>query len=153
MNQIEQIKKELKRLASIKCRLKKQVGKASYADDMQKVVDQENKLKELKASLETDKKKVVTQYTLEDVQQLSYDEVLRAIKSIQSKKSNTRWLTPIEGDNEEYRTACRIEQMLKDRRAELVPTEVSLKLDIQNILNQSTNMSKDELVEAIQALL
>lgn len=153
MNQIEEIKKEIKRLASVKSRLKKQVGKSSYAEDMQKVLEQEAALKELKSTLEGTTKRSVTQYTIEDVQELSYEEVIKAIKSIQSKKSNSRWLTTIEGDNEEYRAACRIERMLKDRRDELVPTPVSIKCDLQNILNQANDLSKEELIEALQKLL
>lgn len=153
MNQIEEIKKEIKRLASVKSRLKKQIGKSSYAEDMQKVLEQEAALKELKSTLEGTTKRSVTQYTIEDIQELSYEEVIRAIKSIQSKKSNSRWLTTVEGDNEEYRAACRIERMLKDRRDELVPTPVSIKCDLQNILNQANDLTKEELIEALQKLL
>lgn len=151
--QVEQIKKELKRIASVKCRLNKQRGKASYAEDMQKVLEQEARLKDLKQSLEGTTKRSVTQYTIEDIQELNYDEVCRAIKSIQSKKSNTRWLTPIEGDNDEYRQACKIETMLKEHRSMLAPTEVSLKADITNVLNQSENLTKEELIEALRSLL
>ena len=41
LNSIEEVKKELKRLAAIKCRLKKQPGKKSYEEDMQKVLAEE----------------------------------------------------------------------------------------------------------------
>lgn len=153
MEQIEQIKKELKRLASVKSRLKKQIGKASYEADMQKVLEQEAHLKELREALDGSNKRTVTQYTVDDIQQLGYEEVCKAIKSIQSKKSNTRWLTPIEGDNEEYRAACRIERMLKERRAELVPTGVSLKADLSNILAQAETLTKEELIAVLQELI
>lgn len=151
-NQLEQIKKELKRVASIKCRLNKQKGKSSYEEDMRKVLEEENKLKALRDTL-IQPKKTVTNFTQEDIQQLSYEEITKAIKSIQSKKSNTKWLTPIEGDNDEYRNACRIEEMLNQRRSELQPSVVSLKSNIIELLGTSDDMSKEELVEALRLLV
>ena len=152
MEQLNQIKKELKRIASIKCRLNKQQGKKTYQEEMDKVLAQEEQLKALRDSL-VQPKKTVTNFTYEDIQELSYDEVQRAIKSIQSKKSNTKWLTPIEGDNDEFRNACRIENMLNERRAELQPTVISLKDNIINILDSSESMSKEELIQAIRDVL
>ncbi len=152
MEQLNQIKKELKRIASIKCRLNKQQGKKTYQEEMDKVLAQEEQLKSLRDSL-IQPKKTVTNFTHDDIQELSYDEVIRAIKSIQSKKSNTKWLTPIEGDNEEFRNACRIESMLNERRAQLQPTTVSLKSSIIEVLDNSTDMSKEDLIHAIKELL
>ena len=152
MEQLNQIKKELKRIASIKCRLNKQQGKKTYQEEMDRVLAQEEQLKALRDSL-VQPKKTVTNFTYEDIQELSYDEVQRAIKSIQSKKSNTKWLTPIEGDNDEFRNACRIESMLNERRAQLQPTTVSLKSSIVELLDNSEDMSKEELVQAIKELL
>lgn len=152
MEQLEQIKKELKRLASVKCRLNKQKGKKTYQEEMDKVLEQENKLKELRDTL-VQPKKTVTTLTYEDIQELSYEEVQRAIKSIQSKKSNTKWLTPIEGDNDEYREACRIESMLNDRRSELQPTSVTIKNKLSDILEISDTLSKEDLVELLKELL
>lgn len=151
-NQLEQIKKELKRVASVKCRLNKQKGKASYEEDMRKILEEEEKLKSLRDTL-VQPKKTVTNFTYEDIQQLSYEEITKAIKSIQSKKSNTKWLTPIEGDNDEYRNACRIEEMLNQRRSELQPSVVSLKTSIIELLDISDDMSKEDLVEALRLLV
>lgn len=151
-NQLEQIKKELKRVASVKCRLNKQKGKKSYEEDMRKILEEENKLKELRDTL-TQPKKTVTTFTYEDIQQLSYEDILKAIKSIQSKKSNTKWLTPIEGDNDEYRNACRIEEMLNERKSQLQPTTVTLKAKITEVLDNSEDMSKEDLVELLRAML
>lgn len=152
MNQLEQIKKELKRIASVKCRLNKQRGKKTYEEEMSKVLAQEEQLKSIRDSL-VQPKKTVTTYTIEDIKELSYEEVTKAIKSIQSKKSNTKWLTPIEGDNDEYRNACRIESMLNERRAELQPTSIGIKNSIEELLNQSDNLSKEELIEAIRTII
>lgn len=152
MEQLEQIKKELKRIASVKCRLNKQRGKKTYEEEMSKVLAQEEHLKSLRDSL-VQPKKTVTTYTMEDIKELSYEEVTRAIKSIQSKKSNTKWLTPIEGDNDEYRNACRIEGMLNERRAELQPTSIGIKNSIEELLSESDNMSKEELIEALRTII
>lgn len=152
MEQLEQIKKELKRLASVKCRLNKQRGKKTYQEEMEKVLEQESKLKELRDTL-VQPKKTVTTLTYEDIQELSYEEVQRAIKSIQSKKSNTKWLTPIEGDNDEFRDACRIESMLNERRSELQPTSITIKSKLSDILEMSDNLSKDELIEMLKELV
>ena len=152
MNQLEQIKKDLKRVASVKCRLNKQKGKKSYEEDMRKILEEEEQLKALRDSL-IQPKKTVTNFTQEDIQQLSYEEVLKAIKSIQSKKSNTKWLTPIEGDNDEFRNACRIEEMLNERKSELQPSVVSLKSNILELLGNADDMSKEDLVAALRSLV
>lgn len=151
-NQLEQIKRELKRIASVKCRLNKQKGKKSYEEDMRKILEEEEKLKSLRDTL-VQPKKTVTNFTYEDIQQLSYEEILKAIKSIQSKKSNTKWLTPIEGDNDEFRNACRIEEMLNERKSQLQPTTVTLKAKITEVLDNSEDLTKEELVELLRSIM
>lgn len=151
-NQLEQIKRELKRIASVKCRLNKQKGKKSYEEDMRKILEEEDKLKAIRDTL-VQPKKTVTNFTYEDIQQLSYEEILKAIKSIQSKKSNTKWLTPIEGDNDEFRNACRIEEMLNERKSQLQPTTVTLKAKITEVLDSSEELSKEELVELLRSIM
>ena len=150
--QLEQIKKELKRIASVKCRLNKQRGKKTYEEDMRKVLEEEANLKSIRDTL-VQPKKTVTNYTHEDIQDLSYEGVLRAIKSIQSKKSNTKWLTPIEGDNDEYRKACKIEEMLNKRKNELQPSSITIQSRIAYLLEMEEMLSKEELVEALRELL
>lgn len=134
LNSIEEVKKELKRLAAIKCRLKKQPGKKSYEEDMQKVLAEEEAVKEIRDSL-VEGKKTVTNYTEADIAELSYEETIRAIKSIQSKKSLTKWLTEVEGDNAEYRKAVEIEKLLKEHRDVIAPTAVTVKSKLQDIIN------------------
>ena len=109
------IQKELKRVQSVKCRLKKQKGKSTYEKEMTETLKYEQILKEAK-NLLNPKEKFVTDYNQDDVNQLDYDETIKAIRSIQSKKTLTKWLTDIEGDNDEYRKACEIEKMLVERR-------------------------------------
>ena len=117
-NDLEAVAKELKRVQSLKCRLKKQKGKKTYEEEMTEVVKYEQVLKEVRQLLDP-KEKPVTMYTQEDVDQLDYDETIKAIRSIQSKKTLTRWLTDVEGDNDEFRKAVEIEKMLIERRNQI----------------------------------
>ena len=153
-NDMNEVKRELKRIASVKSRLKRQRGKSTYEVEMNEVLQYEELLKEVRTLL-CGGQKTVPQYTIEDVQSLSYDETIRAIKSIQSKKSLTKWLTPIEGDNDEYRNACRIEQMLRDHKETLQPSGSNsvIKDKLQNILDNQETLSKDDILSMIQELL
>jgi uncharacterized protein with von Willebrand factor type A (vWA) domain len=154
---VEAVAKELKRVQSAKCRLKKQKGKASYEQEMQEILKQEQILKEARQLLDP-KEKPVTQYTQEDVDRLDYDETVKAIRSIQSKKTLTRWLTTVEGDNEEFRNAEKIEKMLIERREKIKPVDENhvRKTDIQTIIDtieESGNLSQEKIVELLKKLV
>ena len=156
-NDVEKVARELKRVQSIKCRLKKQKGKSSYEKEMTEVIKYEQVLKEARQLLEP-KEKPVTQYTQEDVDKLDYDETIKAIRSIQSKKTLTKWLTDVEGDNDEYRKACEIEKMLIERRNKIKPVdnEYVRKTDVQTIidtLESSGKLSQEKIVELLKKLM
>jgi len=156
-NNVEKIRRELKRVQSIKCRLKKQKGKSSYEKEMTEVIKYEQVLKEARQLLEP-KEKPVTQYTQEDVDKLDYDETVKAIRSIQSKKTLTKWLTDVEGDNDEYRKACEIEKMLIERRKKIKPVdnEYVRKTDVQTIIDtieSSGKLSQEKIVELLKKLM
>lgn len=156
-NNVETIAKELKRVQSVKCRLKKQKGRSSYEQEMSEVLRYEQVLKEARNLLEP-KEKFVTQYNQEDVNQLDYDEVIKAIRSIQSKKTLSKWLTDIAGDNDEYRNAEKIEQMLITRRNEIKPVdnEYIRKTDVQTIIDtieSSGKLSQEKVVELLKSLM
>lgn len=151
------IAKELKRVQSVKCRLKKQKGKSTYEKEMTEVLKYEQILKEAK-NLLNPKEKFVTDYNQDDVNQLDYDETIKAIRSIQSKKTLTKWLTDIECDNDEYRKACEIEKMLVERRNQIKPVdnEFVRKTDVQTIidtLESSGNLSQEKIVELLKKLV
>lgn len=153
----DEISKELKRVQSIKCRLKTQKGKASYEKDMNEVLKYEQVLKEARNLVEP-KKKPVTEFTKEDVEKLDYDETIKAILSIQSKKTRTKWLTTEEGNNEEYKKACQIEKLLIDRREQIKPVddEHVRKTDVKTILEtieSSGNLSQDQIKELLKKLI
>lgn len=156
-NDLLELNKELKRVASIKCRLKKQKGRKDYNTEMEKVLSYEQVLKEAK-QLVNPTEKPVTSYEQYDVDQLDYDETVKALKSIQSKKTNTRWLTTEEGNNDEYRNACRIEDMLKKHRESIRPVDDQYvrKTDLQTIIDtieSSGTISQDKIVELLKGLL
>lgn len=157
-NDILKLNKELKRVASIKCRLKKQKGKSTYEEDMKKVLSYEQVLKEAKQLVDP-KEKPVTMFTQEDVDLIEdYDELEKAIRSIQSKKTNSRWLTTVEGDNDEYRNAEKIEKMLKERRNIIKPIDEKFirKSDLQTVIDtieSSGNLTQERIVELLKNLM
>ena len=153
---LEEIKKELKRLQSLKCNLKKNKFQKDYEAKMTAILQEEQLMKEVR-DLFNPKKKFVTELTQEDVDRLDWDETIKAIKSIQSKKYHTRWLTPVEGDNDEYRSACQIEEMLLNHKNEVRPIEETVvrKSDIQTIIEtieNSGNLSQEEILRLLKGL-
>ena len=156
-NDVEKIAKELKRIQTIKCRLKKQKGRKTYEKEMSEVLRYEQVLKEARQLLNP-KEKPVTMYTQDDVDKLDYDETVKAIRSIQSKKTLTKWLTDVAGDNDEYRKACEIEKMLIARREKIKPVDNAhvRKSDIQTIidtLESSGKLSQEKVIELLKRLM
>ena len=156
-NDVEKVAKELKRIQSVKCRLKKQKGKSSYEKDMAEVLKYEQVLKEARQLLNP-KAKPVTMYEQKDVDQLDYDQTIKAIRSIQSKKTLSKWLTTVEGDNDEYRKACEIEKMLIERRNKIKPVdnEFIRKTEVQTIIDtieSSGKLSQEKILELLKSLV
>lgn len=156
-NDLVKVSMELKRIQSIKCRLKKQSGKSTYESEMRKVLEEEEVLKQVRQLL-SPKDKSVTQYEQDDVDRLDYDETIRAIKSIQSKKTLTKWLTTTEGDNDEYREACRIEKMLLEHKENIKPIDettirkTSLVTIIETI-ESTQDITRERVIELLKGLL
>lgn len=156
-NSVEDVSRELKRVQSIKCRLKKQKGKSTYEKEMTETLKYEQVLKEVRQLLDP-KEKTVTMFEQSDVDLLDYDETIKAIRSIQSKKTLTKWLTTVEGDNDEYRNACKIEKMLIDHREKVKPVDDNevRKSEIVKIIDtieESGNLSQEKIVELLKELL
>ena len=154
---LEVVKRELKRVASVKCRLLKQKGRSDYEEALESVLKEEQILKEVRSYI-TGAKKTVTTFEQEDVDKLTYDETVKALKSIQSKKSLTRWLTTVEGDNDEFRSACKIEEMLKEHIKDVKPVEdnVIKKSEVQSVIDTIENVediSRDKILEMLKGLM
>lgn len=157
MGSIENVKNELKKVQSLKCRLKKQRGRSDYTTEMDRILNYENDLKDVR-NLMDPREKPITKYTQEDVDRLDYDQTIKGIKSIQSKKTLTRWLTDVEGDNEEFKNACIIETMLIEHRNKIKPLDPDhvRKSDIITIIDtieSSGTLSQEKIVELLRTLV
>jgi len=151
---IDVVYRELKRVASIKCRLKKMPGKPSFNDEMARVLQEEQLLKNVRDYLNGPRKNV-NMLTQEDIDIMTIDDVMKALKAIQSKKTHTKWLTTTPGDNDQYREACRIEDMLKARRDALQPKNCNIihKSDLQRLLDTlkaCSDLSAEECIARIE---
>lgn len=131
---LDDLKRELKKVQSQKCRLKKQQDKPTYEVEMAEVLKVENELKMLKDA-KIEPKKQVTTLTKDEIEALTYDETVKAIKSIQSKKCIHRY----NQESEEYKSAVKIEIQLKEHR------------DSKKPLNSNV-VSKKELIDVIENL-
>lgn len=156
LKNMENVRRELKRVQSAKCRLRKQKGKKTYEEEMTEILREEQVLKEVR-SLINPRRKPVTEYNQKDVDRLDYDETVKAIRSIQSKKTLTRWLTTKEGDNDEFRKAVEIEKMLTEHREKIRPIEPDQvrKTEIQTIIEtieSSGKLSQKQILELLEKL-
>lgn len=156
-NDLEKVGKELKKVQSQKCRLLKQKGLKDYDVKLTQILQREQVLKEVRALLDP-REKPVTQYDQADVDRLDYDETIKAIKSIQSKKTLSRWLTDVEGDNDEYRNAVRIEKMLLEHKKNVAPVDPDhiRKSDLVTIIEtieSNHKLSNERIVELLKGLL
>lgn len=155
---IEKVKSEIRRVQSVKCRLLKQKAKPTYETEMTQIIKEEQLLKEVRSHIEP-RKITATTMTSEDIALLNFDETIKAIKSIQSKKCNTQYLTENVDENIEYQDAIRIEKLLLEHKKTVKPIEdtVVKKSDIneliQHLENQQENVSKEYIIEKLKELL
>ena len=156
-NDIDLVQKELKRIASVKCRLKKMPGRPTFHEEMTRVLQEEHLLKNVRDYINGPRKNVNT-LTQEEVDQMTIDDVMRALKAIQSKKTHTKWLTTEPGNNDQYREACRIESMLKARRDALQPKNCNVihKIDLQRMLDTlkaCSDLTAEECIARIEEFM
>lgn len=148
------LKREMKRIASAKCIWLKKKGRADYEERLSEILKEEQLLKEVRTYM-FGTKKTVTTFEQADVDRLTHDETVRAIKSIQSKRALTRWLTTTEGDNDEYRNACRIEDMLQEHLKNVRPIADNMirKSDLQQVIELielNPGMNTDRILEILK---
>lgn len=150
---VEEAKKELRNVQSKKCRFAKKKDREDYDQVMTELLKREQALKELVKFYEP-KKTFVTQYTKEDVEKLDYEETLKAIKSIQSRKCNTNY-PELE---DEYQKACKIEAMLLEHKMAVKPADQTTvkKSQVQNLINHlqtQKRVSKAEMIGYLERLI
>ena len=155
---VEEVKKAIRSIQSRKSRLKKQKGRRDYEEKMTEILQQEQILKEVRDYFEP-KKIPVTKMTQKDIELLNYEETLRAIKSIQSKKCNTQHLTENIEDNIEYQKACEIERMLLEHKKNIKPIEETVvrKSDINNLIEhlkqQDSKIKTSYVIKLLEELI
>lgn len=130
-NSVEAVYREIKKVASQKCRLKKMPGRIDYTIELQRIEAEEELLKQVRDYLKGPKKNVNT-LTDEAIATMDYFAVCKALRCIQSKKTHTKYADDclkdskglfIPGSGESYKEACRIESLLKARRDEVKPED------------------------------
>ena len=155
---VEEVKKAIRSIQSRKSRLKKQKKRADYEKLMTELLKEEQLLKEVRDYFQP-KKKPVTQMTKADIQLLNYDETLRAIKSIQSKKCLVQHATEDLKNNTEYQKACQIESWLLEHKRNIKPIEdtVVKKSDINDLIDHLESLeekiSKEHITNLLKNLL
>lgn len=152
----ELVRKAIRRVQSMKCNLLKQTGRPDYEIKMRATLDEEQLLKQVRALIEP-KEVTVTTMSQSDVDKLDFDQTVKAIKSIQSKKTHTRWLTDVEGDNDEFRRACAIEEMLLKHKEEVKPVEDAYirKSELQaiiNVIEATPDITRETVLELLNSL-
>ena len=153
-NDLVTLTSEIRRIQSVKCRIKKQRGHKDFTSMMTEILKYEEVLKQARNVLDP-KTKTVPNMSETDISQLDYDQVVRALRSIQSKKSLTRWLTDCEGDNEEFRNAVTIEKLLLNRKKEVKPIETDLYIrvtDLQEVIEAIETSSELSVTTILQML-
>ena len=151
---VEEVKKAIRSLQSRKSRLKKQKSRKDYNKKMTEILRQEQLLKEVRDYFEP-KRKPVPEMTKADIELLNYDETMKAIKSIQSKKCNVQHATEKIEDNVEYQKACEIERMLLEHKKKIKPIEETVvrKSDINSLINHLENQEKKISTQYVISLL
>lgn len=155
---VEEVKKAIRSLQSRKSRLKKQKSRKDYEELMTEILQQEQLLKEVRDYFEP-KTIPVPKMTQKDIELLNYEETLRAIKSIQSKKCLVQHLTENIADNVEYQRACEIERMLLEHKKNIKPIEETVvrKSDINDLIdhlqNQNTKIETQYVISLLEELL
>jgi hypothetical protein len=155
---VEEVKKAIRSVQTQKSRLKQQKNRKDYNELMTEVLQKEQLLKEVRNYFEP-KNIFVTQMTQKDIELLNYDETMKAIKSIQSKKCNVQHATENINDNVEYQKACQIESWLLEHKKNIKPIEQTVvrKSDINDLIdhlqNQEEKISKEYIVSLLKNLL
>lgn len=113
---LEDTKKALRNVQSKKSRLAKQKMKPNYDELMKEYLSEEQVLKEL-VKYYSPTKITTTTMSQDDIALLTFDETMKAIKSIQSKKCNSQY----NDDQTDYEKACQTEEWLLAHKETVKP--------------------------------
>lgn len=148
-NDKDTVLREIKRVASIKCRHKKLKGHENYEQKMIEILAEEQLLKEVRDYL-SEKKVTFTTMNDEQIKELTYEETIRAIKSIQSRKCNNQY------DEAIYNECIEMEKKLLAhkqtvKKEENVVTKANIN-DIINLVENVDEIDKDKILEMLRQL-
>ena len=154
---VEEVRKAIRSVQSQKSRLKGQKRRKDYDEKMTEILQKEQLLKEVRDYF-VPKTIPVPKMTKKDIELLDYDETMKAIKSIQSKKCNVQHETENINDNVEYQKACQIESWLLEHKQNIKPIEETVvrKSDIndliQHLQNQDTKIETEYVINLLEEL-
>src|SRR5690554_3583911 len=133
---VEEVRKAIRSVQTQKSRMRKQKSRKDYDEKMTEILQKEQILKEVRDYFEP-KTIPVPEMTQKDIWLLNYDETLKAIKSIQSKKCNVQHATENINDNVEYQKACQIESWLLEHKENIKAIEETVvrKSDINDLID------------------
>lgn len=151
---LEDVKKAIRVVQSRKTRTKAKKGLKNYEELMTAVLQEEQLLKEVRDAFEP-KSTPVTQFTKSDIENLDYDQTMKAIKSIQSKKTHTQFLTDDIETNEQYQRAIKIEEMLLDHKSNVKPIDCTTvrKTSIEDLMKHIATLEQEIPKEHVLELL
>lgn len=154
---LTKVNRELKRLASVKHRLKKTPIRSDFNEVMTKTLQEEELLKCVKTYI-NGPRRIVSNLTQSDIDSLTLDETMKALKAIQSKKSHTKWLTTEPGNNDDYREACLIEARLKAHRDAMSPRKLGMvsksdALEMLESLRIVSDLTAEECIDRIMKFI
>ena len=155
---VDEVRKAIRSVQTQKSRMRQQKNRKDYDEKMTEILQKEQILKEVRDYFEP-KSIPVPKMTKEDIKLLNYDETMKAIKSIQSKKCNVQHLTADINDNEEYKKACQIESWLLEHKENIKPIEdtVIKKSAVNNLIEhlkqQDTKIKTAYVISLLEELI
>ena len=146
---IEELNKELKRVSSLKCNLKKRKNVADYDAELADILSYDDLVKEVKYSL-SNKGKTYFDFDKADIEALTVEELVRFRKGISSKKC-------LAGSDFEVIDKCEellsfSKEVLDAKRIDESDTAVT-KAALRTLLdNYSMHNDIELLIESLEAL-
>lgn len=147
---IEELNKELKRVGSLKCNLKKRKGVVNYEESLREILKYEDEVKEVKYSL-MNKGKSYYEMNESEIEVMSVDELVRFRKGVSSKKC-------LDGGDSEVLERC--ERLLKfskevlDRKRDKEEKDLISRNEIRKLLENYEMVGNVELlVESLKNLV
>jgi len=150
------LKKEFKRLESVKCRSKKRIDKKEFKEKYEMSIKELEVLKmvrnEIKKRKGVKNVKVVYELSKEDIDNMDLIEIIKSIRNIDSKRCNLRYINDNYKKDSLYLKCEEIKIWLLNRKKELENMGILKKEDIMKII-ENNNFNDREKIEKIKGYL